>query len=110
SGIAGRYRRHGIGGAAQRSLGKLARMGITGRLAGDRPQAEALVGIEVRGLQPAVVEDQRLALAIFAEKLAVIGSRQRFGHDPPHGFVRNVESLDEAGSHLIAPKTSPNTI
>ena len=49
-------------------------MGVAGSLAGDGAQAEALIRVEVRSLQPAVVEDQRFALAVFKVKFAVVGA------------------------------------
>ena len=35
-------------------------MGVSGRFAGNRPETEALIGIEARRLQPSIVEDEPL--------------------------------------------------
>src|SRR3546814_3678552 len=48
--------RHGVGGARDGGFRKLARMGVAGGLARDRPQAEALHGVEAGGFQAPVVE------------------------------------------------------
>ena len=53
----------GLGGARQRGLGDLGRVGVAGGLAAHGAQAEALGGVVARVLQPAVVEDQRLPRA-----------------------------------------------
>ncbi len=55
-------RLHGIGRPPDRRLRDLAGMGVAGRLAGDRPETKPLVGVEARRFQPAVVENQPLAL------------------------------------------------
>ena len=52
-------------------------MGIARGLARDRAQPEALRGVEGGRLQPAVVEGEAFALAVFQEQLAVIGALQR---------------------------------
>ena len=49
-------------------------MGVAGRLAGHRAQAEALGGVEAGGLEVAVVVGERLGLAVFQEQLAVLGA------------------------------------
>ena len=51
-------------------------MRIADRLALHGAQAEALRGVVGRRLQPAVVEHQRLGLAVFEEQLAVVGAFQ----------------------------------
>ncbi len=53
-------------------------MGVAGGLARHRAQAKALGGVEIGGLEAAVVEDQRLALAVLEVQLAVVGALQRF--------------------------------
>ena len=96
AGIAALDRRDGIGGAQQRRFRKFARMRVAGRLAGDGAQAEALIGVEVGGLQPAVVEHQRFALAVFEIEFAVVGAIDRVGDDAANAIVGNVELIDEA--------------
>ena len=81
AGIAALDRRDGVGRAQQRGFRQFARMRIAGRLAGHRAQAETLVGVEVGGLQPAIVEHQRFALAVFEIELAVVGAVDRVGDD-----------------------------
>ena len=49
-------------------------MRIADRLVLHGAQAEALRGVVGRLLQPAVVEHQRLGLAVFEEQLAVVGA------------------------------------
>ena len=49
-------------------------MRIADRLALHGAQAEALRGVVGRLLQPAVVEHQRLGLAVFEEQFAVVGA------------------------------------
>ena len=57
-------------------------MGIPGRLAGDRAQAETERGVEAGGADPPVIQADLLALAVFEEQLAVIGVGQRRRDDP----------------------------
>ncbi len=47
----------------------------------DGAQPEALGRIVGRLLEPAVVEDQHFGLAVFEEKLTVIGAIEAAGHD-----------------------------
>ena len=98
AGIAALDRRDGVGGAQQRGFGKLARMGVAGRLAGHRAQPETLVGVEVGGLQPAIVEHQRFALAVLEIEFAVVGAVDRVGDDRADAIVRNVELSEDARS------------
>ena len=72
AGMAGRHRRHAVRGAPQRRLGQFAGMGIAGGLAGHRAQAEAQRGVEPGAADPAVVQADLLALAIFQVQLAVV--------------------------------------
>ncbi len=65
---------HGLGGALQRGLAQLPGMREAGRLAGHRAQAEALARIEAGVLDPAVVEQDALRLAVFEIELAVVGA------------------------------------
>ncbi|CDI07656.1 conserved protein of unknown function [Agrobacterium pusense] len=74
AGITSRHCADRIRCTFQRALRKLARMGVTHRLAGDRPQAETLVCIEGTALEPAIIESQRLGLRMFDEKLAIISA------------------------------------
>src|SRR3546814_16237007 len=57
-------------------------MGVAGLLAGDGAQAKALAGVEAGRLQPAVIEAEALRLAVFQEKLAVIGAMQGIADQP----------------------------
>ena len=90
---AGRRCRHGPSVAAadradrggrplERVLAKLAGVGVGRGLAGDRAQPEALVGVEARALEAAVVEGEALTLPVFEEELAVVGAVQRILDDP----------------------------
>ncbi len=51
-------------------------MRIADRIVLDGAQAETLRGVVGRLLQPAVVETERLGLAIFEEQLAIVSSLQ----------------------------------
>ena len=99
AGMAVRHRRDGRRRAPERGLRELARMGVARRLAGHRAQAEAAVGVEARRLQPAVVEDQRLALAVLDIELAVVGMAERVGDDAAHRLLGNVEPVEKPGAH-----------
>ena len=72
------HRPNGFGGALDRGLGKLAGVGVAGRLARDRAQAETLGGVEAGAFQAAIVEAQTLGLTVLEEQLAVVGAGQRF--------------------------------
>ena len=56
-------------------------MRIADRLVLHRAQTEALRGVVGRLLQPAIIEHQHLGLAIFEEKLAVVGAFEAAGND-----------------------------
>ena len=59
---------------AQGRFADLAGMGVAGGLSGHHPQAEPLARIIGGCLEPAVVKDEGLALAVFEEQLAIIGA------------------------------------
>ena len=67
------------GGAVDRRGADLIGMGEGGGLAADAAQAEARAGAVVGGLQPAVVEAERLVGAIFEEQLTVVASGEVAG-------------------------------
>ena len=69
-------------------------MGIAGGFAGHRAQAKTLAGVEGGGLQPAIVEAERFALAVFQEQFPVVGALEC----AVHGF------LDFAPVHAGAGK------
>ena len=79
--VAGLDRRDGGRGTLQRPGREFAGMGEADRLAGDGPQAEALVGGEVAGAQAAVVEDQRFLFAGLQIEFAIVGAVQRLAED-----------------------------
>ena len=64
----------GVGGARQRGVGQVGGVGIAHGLVLDGAQPEALRGVVGGLLEPPVVETQHLGLAVFEEKLAVIGA------------------------------------
>ncbi len=72
-------------------------MGIPGRLPRDSAQAEAHAGIEIRGTDIAVVEADRLAFAVFQEKLSVVAAAQRLIDDLRGGGLiqRGVRTLEK---------------
>ena len=67
----------GVGGATEGAGVDLAGMSVAGLLAGHHAQAEAFGGVIAGRLQPAVVEDQHLALGALEEQFAVVGAVQR---------------------------------
>ncbi len=71
------YGTHRIGRAPDGILRQIGCMRIAGCFARHGAQAESLGGVEAGGLQPAVVETERLALAVFQKELAVVGVLQR---------------------------------
>ena len=95
-GITGLHRRDGVGGAQQRGFREFAGMRIAGRLAGHGAQAESLVGLVVGRLQPAIVEHQRLALALLEIELAVVGAVDRLRHDR---LTRAIEQVGQGFGH-----------
>jgi hypothetical protein len=54
-------------------------VGEGGGLARDAAKAEAGLGVEVGGLQPAVVEAERFRRDILKVKLAIVAALQRLG-------------------------------
>ena len=75
--MAGRHRRDAARGAPQGRLGDLAGVRIPGGLAGHGTQAEAQGGVEPGAPDPAVIQADLLAFAIFQIKLAVVTAGQR---------------------------------
>ena len=94
--VAGLHRLHRIAGAADGGLGNLAGMGVALRFAGHRPQAEALVGVEARRLQPAVVEEQALGLGVLQVELAVVGAAERIGDRLAGGLAVKSGAVENA--------------
>ena len=64
-------------GAADGLFAEFGSVGVTGRFAAYRAQAETLAGVEIRNLKPTVIERETLGLAIFEEQFAVVGAVQR---------------------------------
>ena len=79
AGIAALDGAHRVRGARERGLRQVGGMRIADRLVLDGAQAEALVGVVGRLLEPAVVEDQHLGLGVFEIKLAVVGAFEAAG-------------------------------
>ena len=110
--MAGMDRTHGLGGAPDGGLAQLGGVGIAGRLVGDRAQAESLGGVVSGRLQPPVVEGKTLRLAVFEEKLPVIGPVERIVHDalhpvPVHSRLREKQLVvagHPAGLRLGSPR------
>jgi len=93
--MAGSNRFHGVPGAADRGLGELVRMGVTGGLAGDRPKPKALGRIEARAPHPAVIEGNTFGLAIFQKKFPVVGAVQRLGDNTLHPCLIEVGAIEK---------------
>jgi hypothetical protein len=74
-------------------------MRVAAGLAGDRAQPKTLVGAEIRGLEPAVVEHQRFAFAVFEKELAVVGAFDRVGHDGLEALLRAIEHVRKGFCH-----------
>ena len=88
-------------GAFDRGGADLIGMGEGGRFAGDAAQAEARAGVIIGGLQPAVVEAERLVTSILEVELAIVvrgemprGERGRLG-----GIERAIEKVARVGCH-----------
>ncbi len=77
AGVTRLHRLHGVARALQRRFGKFRGMGIAGRFARDAAQAEALIGVEARGLEAAVIEAEHFRLAVLHEEFAVIRALER---------------------------------
>ena len=67
---------------------KLVGMGEGGRLARDPAKAEPGLGVEIGGLQPAVVEAERLRGGILQIELAIVAALQRIGGEAERGVGR----------------------
>ena len=74
AGVAALDRAHRVGGARDRALRHVGGVRVADRLVLHGAQAEALVGVVGRLLEPAVVEHQHLGLLVFEEQLAVVGA------------------------------------
>ena len=61
-------------------------MRITHRLAGDRPEPEALVDVIGCGLEAAIVEGKRFPLRAFQIELAIVGAGERVGDEALRRF------------------------
>ena len=95
--VGARRRRHGFAlaeieqlqgrrGALDRRLADLVGVGEGGGLAGHAAQAEARGGVIIGGLQPAVVEAERLARAILKVQLAVVAAGEMLRGEPPRAI------------------------
>jgi hypothetical protein len=78
-------------------------MGVAGRFAGHRAQAEPLILIETGRFQPAVVEDQRLVFGIFHKQLAVVGALDGVGDQTLDSCFGDIEFFQQWGGHAQAP-------
>jgi hypothetical protein len=74
---------------------------IAGGLAAHGAQAETLGGVEARGLETAVVEDQGLGAAALEEELAVVGARHGVAQAGQGGvpIEELVEGAEGSGGH-----------
>ena len=97
--MAGLHRRHCVGSTFQRRFRKLRCMRIANRFAGNGAQPKSLLGVEAAGFQPAIVEHQGFALAVFDEELAVIRTVDRVVHDRANGVFGNVELVEKPVGH-----------
>src|SRR5690606_32273375 len=88
--------RNRVGGALQRSHGKIARMGIADGFPGNRAQAETLILIEGTGLEAAIVENERLSFAIFDEEFAIIAALEASGDEAFDIVTSGIETVDQA--------------
>ena len=95
AGIAALDRAHRLRGARQRGLGDVGGMRIAHRLVLDGAQAEALVGVVGRLLEPAVVEDEHLGLGVFEVELAVIGAFEAAGKMSARGLAVEAGAIEE---------------
>ena len=75
----------GSGRAPDRRLAQLIGMGEGGGLAGDAAKAEAGLGVEIGGLQPAVVEAEALRSGILQIELAIVAMAERLAGEAEGG-------------------------
>ena len=72
-------------------------MGEGGGLARDAAQAEAGLGVEIGGLQPAVVEAEALRGGILEIELAIVAALERVGGEPQRRVgIERVGAVEEA--------------
>ena len=86
-------------------------MGEGGGLARHAAQAEAGLGVEIGGLQPAVVEAEALRGGILKVELAIVAALQRVGGEAQGGIgIEPVGAIEEAAgicahaSHIGGPR------
>jgi hypothetical protein len=99
----------GRGGALDRGTADLVGMGEGRGFAGHAAQAESGTGVIIGGLQPPVVEAERLAGAVLKIELAVIASGQVPGGERPR-LIRIERSIKEAarvGGHAALRSAGP---
>ena len=91
---------HGVRGALDRRFRYVRGVRIADRLVLHGAQAETLRGVIGRLLQPAVVEHENFGLAIFKEKLAIVGAVEPAGDNL--GEPRPVQpgAIDQRGSRV----------
>ena len=70
-------------------------MRIADRLVLDRAQAEPLVGVVGRLLEPPIVEDEHLGLGVFEKKLAVVGAFEAAGEMSACGLAIEPGAIEE---------------
>jgi len=81
-------------------------MRIARGLASHRAQAKTLVRAEIGGLQAAIVEHQRFALAVFEEQFAIVGALDRVGDDLLEAALRHVKLVDQGCAHFTVSRGS----
>ena len=94
-------RAHGVRRAGNRRFRQVRGMGIADRLVLHRAQAEALRRVVGCLLEPAVVEGQRLGLAVFEEQFAVVGAIEAAAENAAHLGLVEAGAVDQRGNALI---------
>ncbi|QYU70583.1 AMP-binding protein [Leptolyngbya sp. 15MV] len=108
AGMAGGHRPDRLGRAHQRRLRQLGGMRVAGGLPGHGAQAEAAHRIEAGGADAAILQADRLALPMFEEQFAILGTgRGRPGRALGRGAIQAGEEQGVGGSQRIGHHHAP---
>ena len=94
-------RAHRVGRARNRRLGNVGGMGIADRLILDGAEPETLRGVVGRLLQAAIVEQQRLGLAVLQKQFAIVGPFKAALDQAGHFAAVESAAVDQRGNRLI---------
>src|SRR5205085_358223 len=92
-----------------RRFRKLVRLRESGSLARNAAQAEARLGVEIRGLQPAVIEAEALRGGILQIELAIVAALQRVGGETERGIGIEAAGAIEEGTRIVTHRPDIGT-